>query len=63
MIWAIKVEGNAKECDNIKRDIKAIGRKGVDWIRLSRDRVEWRAVVSSVMNICVSKEEGSFLAS
>jgi len=28
------------------------GIKGGNWIRLARDRVQWRAFVSTVMNLC-----------
>jgi hypothetical protein len=39
--------------DGIGMDLRAIGLRGVDWIRLSQDRDRWRAVVSSVMNLRV----------
>jgi hypothetical protein len=39
--------------DNIKMDIKEIGMGGANWIRLARDRVQWRALVSTVMNLRV----------
>jgi hypothetical protein len=34
-------------------DLREIGLRGVDWIRLSQDRDRWRAVVSAVMNVRV----------
>jgi hypothetical protein len=34
-------------------DLREIGMGCVDWIRLSRDRDRWRAVVSAVMNLRV----------
>jgi hypothetical protein len=34
-------------------DLREIDLGGVDWIRLSQDRVRWRAVVSAVMNLRV----------
>jgi hypothetical protein len=37
--------------DGIRMDIREIGLRGVDWIRLSQDRDRWRAVVSAVMNL------------
>jgi hypothetical protein len=37
--------------DGIRMDLREIGLKGVDWIRLAQDR-DW-AVVSTVMNIRV----------
>jgi hypothetical protein len=36
--------------DGIRMDLREIGLGGVDWIRLSRDRDRWQAVVSAVMN-------------
>jgi hypothetical protein len=37
--------------DNIKKDLKEIGWKGVDWITLAQDRDKWRAV----MNVGINK--------
>jgi hypothetical protein len=34
-------------------DLREIGLRGVDWIRLSQDRDRWQAVVSVVMNLQV----------
>jgi hypothetical protein len=34
-------------------DLRAIGLRGVDWIRLAQDRDRWRAVVSAVMKLQV----------
>jgi hypothetical protein len=39
--------------DNIKIDLREIGRDGVDWIDLAQDRDQWRAVVNTVMNLRV----------
>jgi hypothetical protein len=39
--------------DGIRMDLGEIGLGSVDWIRLAEDRVEWRAVVSAVMNLRV----------
>jgi hypothetical protein len=36
--------------DDIKMDVKEIGREGVDWIRLAQDKIQWRPVVNAVMN-------------
>ncbi|KDR21115.1 hypothetical protein L798_01121, partial [Zootermopsis nevadensis] len=38
--------------DNLRRDLWEIGVEG-DWILLAQDRVRWRALVSSVMNLRV----------
>jgi hypothetical protein len=38
---------------NIKMDLKEIGIDGANWIRLARDRVQWRDFVNTVMNLRV----------
>jgi hypothetical protein len=39
--------------DGIRMDLREIGLRGVDWIRLAQERDRWRAVVSAVMNLRV----------
>jgi hypothetical protein len=39
--------------DNIKIDLREIGRDGVDWIDLAQDRYKGRALVNTVMNLRV----------
>jgi hypothetical protein len=39
--------------DNIKMDLREIGIDGANWTRLAQDRVQWRAFVSTVMNLRV----------
>jgi hypothetical protein len=39
--------------DNIKMDLVAIGWDGVDWLGLAQDKVNRRAVVNVVVNLCV----------
>jgi hypothetical protein len=39
--------------DNIKINLREIGWDGVDWIHMSQDREQWRALVSRVMNLRV----------
>jgi hypothetical protein len=39
--------------DGIRMDLREIGLRGVDWIRLAQDRDRLRAVVSAVMNLRV----------
>jgi hypothetical protein len=34
-------------------DLKGIGNEGVDWIQVLQDRVNWQAVVNTVLNIPV----------
>jgi hypothetical protein len=38
---------------NIRMDLREIGIDGANWIRLAQDRVQWRAFVSTVMNLRV----------
>jgi hypothetical protein len=37
--------------DNIKLNLRETGIDGTNWIRLAEDRVQWRAFVSTVMNL------------
>jgi hypothetical protein len=39
--------------DNIKTDLREIGWDGGDWIDLSQDRDQWRALVKAAMNLRV----------
>jgi hypothetical protein len=39
--------------DNIKMDLREIGWDGVDWIDMAQDRDQWRALVSTVLNLRV----------
>jgi hypothetical protein len=39
--------------DNIRMDLREIGWGDTDWIDLVQDRVRWRAVVNTVMNVPV----------
>jgi hypothetical protein len=39
--------------DNIKVDLREIGRNGMDWIDLAQDRDQWRALVNTVLNLRV----------
>jgi hypothetical protein len=39
--------------DNIKMVLNEIGIDGANWIQLAQDRVQWRACVSTVMNLRV----------
>jgi hypothetical protein len=33
--------------DNIKMDLRDIGKEGVDWIYLAQDRNQWQALVNA----------------
>ena len=39
---------------NIKKDLKGIGWEGVEWIDVTCDPSQWRAVVNTVMNLLVT---------
>jgi hypothetical protein len=39
--------------DNIKMDLRQIGRGGMSWIDLAEDRDKWRALLNTVMNLRV----------
>jgi hypothetical protein len=39
--------------ENIKMDLREKGWDGIDWIELTQDRDQWRAVVNTVMNLRV----------
>jgi hypothetical protein len=46
--------GRRRSCeDNIKMDIKELGWRGMDWIHLTEDTEQWRALVNMVMNLGV----------
>jgi hypothetical protein len=47
--------------DNIKMDLKEIGINGANWIQLAQDRVQWWALVNTVMNLRVELERKIFL--
>jgi hypothetical protein len=39
--------------DNIKMDLREIGWYGVEWIDMAQERDQWRALVSTVLNLRV----------
>jgi hypothetical protein len=39
--------------DDIRKDHKEIGWEDMDWMHLTRDRIQWRTVVNTVMNLRV----------
>jgi hypothetical protein len=39
--------------DNIKMDLREIGRDGMGWIDLAQNREQWRALANTVMNLRV----------
>jgi len=44
--------------DNIKMDLQEVGGGCGDWMELAQDRYRWRALVSTVMNLRVTKMRG-----
>jgi hypothetical protein len=46
--------------DNIKMGLREVGIDGSNWIRLAQDRVQWRAFVSTVMNLRVPQRSRIF---
>jgi hypothetical protein len=39
--------------NNIKMDLREIGWSNMEWIDLAQDRCQWKAVLSTVMNLQV----------
>jgi hypothetical protein len=39
--------------DNIKMDLRQLGKDGASWIRLVQGRVQWQAFVNTVINLRV----------
>ena len=37
--------------DNIKMDLREVGGEDARWVDLAQDRVQWRALVLSVLNL------------
>jgi len=54
--WSENLKGRARRRreDNIRMDLTDTGREVVDWIHLAQDRVQWRAVVRTVMDFWVA---------
>jgi hypothetical protein len=48
--------------DNIKMDLREIGWGDVNWMNLAQDRDQWRALVSTIIKLGVSKNAGKFLS-
>jgi hypothetical protein len=37
--------------DNIRMDVRKIGREGVDWIHLAQERNQWQVLMNMIMNL------------
>lgn len=48
--------------DIIKLILKELGREGVDWINLTRDVFDWRAVMNTGMNLRLTDNADHFLS-
>jgi hypothetical protein len=46
----------------IKMDLREIGWGSMDWILVTQNRGQWRALVKTVMNLRVPKNLGIFLS-
>jgi hypothetical protein len=49
--------------NNIKMDVRGIGWGDIDWIDMAQDRVQWKALVNTVMKLRVPSHVGKFLSS
>jgi hypothetical protein len=48
--------------NNIKMNLREIGYDGMDWLHLSQDRDQLRALVNTVTSLRVPKKVGKFLS-
>jgi hypothetical protein len=53
LLISLSLLSNGSTCHNIKLDLSEIGWGDTDWIRLTKDRDHWRALVNTVMNLQV----------
>jgi hypothetical protein len=49
--------------DSIKMNLRETGWGGMDWIDLAQDMAQWRALVSTLMNLRVPQTAGKLLRS
>jgi hypothetical protein len=42
--------------DNVQMNLTEVGWGGMDWVELAQDRVQWKALVNTVMNLRVQKK-------
>jgi hypothetical protein len=48
---AVSSNRNLLTCHTVKMDLREIGWGGMDWIDLTQDRDQWRALVNKVVNL------------
>jgi hypothetical protein len=48
--------------DNVKMDLRGIGRGGMDWIGLAQSRDQWKALVNTVIKLRVPEYAGKFFS-
>jgi hypothetical protein len=53
VFWQLGTESRRRWVDNIKMDLRDTGWGGVDYIDMTEDRDQWRALVNTVMNLWV----------
>jgi hypothetical protein len=53
MYFEIDVIPRPRWDDNIRLDLGERGWEGVDWMRLTQDRDQWRALINTVINLKV----------
>jgi hypothetical protein len=44
-------------------DLEQVGCEHVDWINLAQDRIEWWALVKTIMNLRFPQKSGNLLTS
>jgi hypothetical protein len=52
-LFTVSLVPRRRWVDNIKMDLREIGLHGMDWIKLAKDRDQWRALVKTVMKLRV----------
>jgi hypothetical protein len=59
--WEIQKEKEKwEDTDNTKMDLRETGWCSMDWIHLTHDRDQWRALVNTIMSLRVPQNVGEF---
>jgi len=48
------LEDLGTDCDNIKIDLKHVGRGGIERINLDEDRYRWRTLLNAIMKLRIT---------